>query len=168
LNRSSIGASLARPNTIAIAATGAKSAPSPRAALREWPIEARLVYRDRIDGIEDAARARGIKVVLFPPWRLMRWKPRGERASEPAFHPLNFDVASLRKYANSDRREARGARATAAGAESSRRPYSAGWHAACNNSGGSIMRRIGRFLVRAGLLWFAVYVLAQAVGHAGR
>ncbi len=25
------------------------------------------------------------------------------------------------------------------------------------------MRRIGRFLVRAGLLWFAVYVLAQAV-----
>jgi len=67
------------------------------AVLREWPIEMRLVFCDRIDGIEAAARARGIKFSLYAPWLLVNWRSRGQPRPDAPMHPLNFDDVALRR-----------------------------------------------------------------------
>ena len=68
------------------------------AVLRSLPIEARLVYCDCFAGIEDAARSRGIRLALYAPWLLLRWRDRAGRKPGEVFHPHNFDPDSLRRW----------------------------------------------------------------------
>jgi len=68
------------------------------AELRSLPVEARLVYCDWFTGIEDAARSRGIRLALYAPWLLMRWRDRKGRLPGEGMHPRNFDRDSLRRW----------------------------------------------------------------------
>jgi hypothetical protein len=67
-------------------------------ALRALPVEARLVYCDAFDGIEDAATMHGVRMVLYSPRLLLRWRDRAGRLPGEGVHARNFDPRALRSY----------------------------------------------------------------------
>lgn len=67
-------------------------------AISAWPVEARLVYCDAFDGIEDAARSRRIRLALYSPRLLLRWRDRAGHLPGEGIHARAFDPDSLRHY----------------------------------------------------------------------
>ena len=70
------------------------------APVLHWPIEARIVHCDIADGVEDAARERGITLKLYRPRWLAKHRPRNQPTPSHGFVVRRFDAARLAQYAH--------------------------------------------------------------------